>query len=61
MALTYVLIQQLVPETTPGIFFVCLVGLGFLKNSLIWFCILQLKSEAQQLPECSMFGGWYVK
>lgn len=44
MALSYILVPQLVPETPCRGFFVCLVGLGFLKVSLIWFNLLQLES-----------------
>lgn len=46
MALSYILVQQLVPETPHGGFFVCLVGLVFFffLVSLIWFNLLQLES-----------------
>lgn len=60
MALTYILVQRLVPETTSGGFFLLVVGFFgfFFLISLIWFYLLQLKSEAPKLPEYSMFGGW---
>lgn len=48
MALTYVLVQQLVHETTPGVFWFCLV---FFLISLTLFCLLQLKSEAARMLE----------
>lgn len=55
MALTYVLVQQLVHETTPGVFWFCLV---FFLISLTLFCLLQLKSEAARMLEVWALCRW---